>query len=68
MSMQTIFTVKKLQTKGFQKKMKPGTTAVPKGKNTLGNFMKVISKKLGLSHSYTNHSIRATVVQACISI
>ena len=37
-------------------------TAVPIGKNTLGNYMKIISSKLKLSQSYTNHSIRATVV------
>ena len=35
---------------------------VPVGKNTLGNFMKNISRAAGLSKEYTNHSIRATAV------
>ena len=34
----------------------------PIGINTLGNFMKTISKRLGLSIHYSYHSIRATVV------
>ena len=34
----------------------------PLGKNTLGTFMKTISKKTNLSQEYTNHSIRATAV------
>ena len=35
---------------------------VPVGKNTLGNFMKDISRAADLSKQYTNHSIRATAV------
>ena len=35
---------------------------VPVGKNTLGNFMKDVSKAANLSKQYTNHSIRATAV------
>jgi hypothetical protein len=35
---------------------------VPVGKNTLGNFMKNISRAADLSKEYTNHSIRATAV------
>lgn len=35
---------------------------VPVGKNTLGNFMKNISRAADLSNEYTNHSIRATAV------
>ena len=34
----------------------------PLGKNTLGTFMKTISKNANLSQEYTNHSIRATAV------
>ena len=34
----------------------------PIGPNTLGNFMKTISVKDGLSTLYTNHCIRATCV------
>ena len=56
------FYCKEITNKSFSKEDETWYTAVPKGKNTLGNFMKVISKKLGLSYSYTNHSIRATVV------
>ena len=37
-------------------------TMKPIGINTLGNFMKTISKRLGLNIHYSNHSIRATVV------
>ena len=37
-------------------------TMKPIGINTLGNFMKTISKRLGLSIHYSNHSIWATVV------
>ena len=35
---------------------------VPLGKNTLGHFMRSISKELKLSQKYTNHCIRATAV------
>ena len=34
----------------------------PLGKNTLGTFMKTLSKNANLSQEYTNHSIRATAV------
>ena len=37
-------------------------TVNPIGINTLGNFMKKISKRLALSVTYTNHCIRATCV------
>lgn len=37
-------------------------TPKPIGKNTLGDFMKKISKRLCLSSLYTNHCIRATCV------
>ena len=37
-------------------------TKVPLGINTLGNMMKKISNKLNLSDTFTNHSIRATVI------
>ena len=37
-------------------------TTKPLGINTIGNLMKNISKRLGLSQMYTNHSIRATCV------
>ena len=36
--------------------------AAPVGKNTLGTMMQKISKQAGLSKTYTNHSIRATVI------
>ena len=35
---------------------------VPVGKNTLGNFMKDVTRAADLSKQYTNHSIRATAV------
>ena len=46
----------------FQKpnKSKKGFTKEPIGKNTLGNMMKEISEKAGLSQVYTNHQIRKT--------
>lgn len=34
----------------------------PRGKNTLGTFMKTKSKNANLSQEYMNHSIRATAV------
>ena len=34
----------------------------PMGKNTLGNLMKRLSKKAGLSQDYTAHSVRASTV------
>lgn len=36
----------------------------PVGKNTLNNFMAVLSKDAGLSSKYTNHCIRATCITA----
>ncbi|CAB4005218.1 Hypothetical predicted protein [Paramuricea clavata] len=39
---------------------------VPVGKNTLGNFMKNISRAADLSKEYTNHSIRATAITAVL--
>lgn len=38
-------------------------TTKPLGQNTLGNLTKNISKRLGLSKNYTNHSIRHTVIK-----
>ena len=35
---------------------------VPLGKNTIGNFMKELSKTASLSQHYTNHSIRTTAL------
>jgi len=35
---------------------------VPLGKNTIGNFMKELSKTVSLSKQYTNHSLRATAL------
>ena len=35
---------------------------VPVGKNTIGNFMKDISRAADMSKQHTNHSIRATAV------
>ena len=32
------------------------------GKNAIGNFMSVLSKKANLSEEYTNHCIRATTI------
>ena len=37
-----------------------------RGKDYIGNFMKTLSKKLNLSKSYTNHSIRSTVISNII--
>ena len=56
------FYCKIVNKKDFSKSDDIWYTTAPVGRNTLGNFMKVISKKLNLSHDYTNHSIRATVV------
>ena len=37
---------------------------IPLGKNTLGNKMKTLSEKAGLTTSYTNHCLRATCITA----
>jgi hypothetical protein len=37
-------------------------TSRPMGKTMIGNFMKVISKRAGLTKMYTNHCVRATSV------
>ena len=43
------------------KKQSPPTyTKKPSGVNTIGNFMKNISTRLGLSRKYTNHSVRSS--------
>ena len=34
----------------------------PVGKNSIANFMKVISEKAGLSRKYTNHCLRVTAI------
>ena len=53
---------KQKQEKNFSVSDSSWYTMKPIGINTLGNFMKTISKRLGLNIHYSNHSIRATVV------